>query len=223
MHKSTNFVILDNDILNNSLTSKEIYKQQYINHQINNILKIYKQAKIMVVGPCEHITTIKNKKVRYVHHALEPMTNTGEMLQEILHYINDNISLAIMNASMFFDPVIMSTIDMKKSSMIINRYKKFESKIGCTIVNDKIDFVFYDLNNKLCEFLYIHKKDIPKLKQVISDQVSKRMYLFEIINTLINNQIDIYPYTINKNIIHFRQNNMHQIRNYIRKASNVLI
>lgn len=223
MHKSTNFVILDNDILNNSLISKEIYKQQYINHQINNILKIHKQAKVIVIGPCENITTIKNKKVRYVHHALEPMTNTGEMLQEIIPYINDNISLAIMNASMFFDPVIMSTIDMKKSSMIINRYKKFESKIGCTIVNNKIDFVFYDLNNKLCEFLYIHKKDIPKLKHVISDQVSKRMYLFEIINILINNQMDIYPYMINKNIIHFRQNNMHQIRKHIRKASNVLV
>jgi hypothetical protein len=186
----------------------KIYKDIFINHQIKNLLKVNIRSKILVVCAFEskriigHV--IKNKRVTYINHEYNEYSNIGESIKEAIKTIPDDQDITIINLSMVIDPKIMKQIKPKNSSIIKSDSTKFKSKIGCTHdPNNNVEFIFYDLEHKICEYLYIHKKDTKIFKNIVQNHIKDNMYLFEIINTMIHHKMKISMETIKSNIINF--------------------
>lgn len=185
-----------------------VHKDIFINHQIKNILKINKRAKVIVLCAFEHKKImdqcIKHNRVKYIHHKYDEYSNIGESMKCIMDNIPDNEDVHVVNLPMVVDPNIFKNIKPNKSSVIINKSNKFQSKIGCTInLNNTIEFIFYDLPNKTCEYLFISKSDIIAFKDLVKTHIKNNMYLFEIINAAIKINMSIEAYNVNHNIIHF--------------------
>lgn len=218
MNQNTNFIISVGSLSQHSLYVQKIYKQKYLDFQIKNILNSYKRSKIIVVGSWEYLDNIVSSRVKYLNYNTNEISNTGTAIKKAIQMVTPS-SLAIMNVEMFFDTEILGTTKIKNNSIIINNNSNFKSKIGCTIDNDKVSFVFYDLDNKACEFIYINKKSFQQCKDIVQKYVSNGMYLFEIINTLIEHNVEIQPYNINKNIYHLYDiKDLNKIRNCIKRT-----
>lgn len=186
----------------------KICKDVFINHQIKNLLKVNTRSKILVVCAFESKKimgyTIKNKRVTYINHDHNEYSNIGESIKEAIKIIPNDQDIAIINLSMVIDPKIMKQIKPKNSSVIKSDSAKFKSKIGCTHDSkNNVEFIFYDLEHKVCEYLYIHKKDTPIFKNIVQNHIKDNMYLFEIINTMTHHKMTINIETIKSNIIHF--------------------
>jgi hypothetical protein len=201
--------------MNNKALIK-IHKDTFLNHQIKNILKINKQAKLLVVCAFEHRrileNAIKSPRVRYIEHNYDEYSNVGQSIVSVIDEIPDNQDVVFINLPMVVDPNILKNIKPNQSSVIVNSSLRFKSKIGCTIdTKNFIEFVFYDLPNKLCECLYIKKGDLGQFKYIIKNHTKNNMYLFEIINTVVGHHLNISVHRIKQNIIHF--NTIDQITN----------
>lgn len=226
MNKQTCFILLANPNICQNITKNDItYKigeDFFLTHQIKNILKFHKRSKVIVISDVKSIAEvreeIKTNRVSYLEQSHDDMSNVGSYLNSAIEQF-PNSHIAIMNLCMFFNPNLMSNLKLMDTAIMISKHKKFESKIGCTIDrNKKVNFVFYDLENKVCEFLYIHKKDIHVFKHIIKEHSKKGMYLFEIINTLIQHGVDIQSYDINEDILHlYDSNQLKKIKRLIKK------
>jgi hypothetical protein len=189
-------------------------------------LKINIRSKILVVCGFENkrimSNIVKNKRVTYINHRHNEYSNIGESIKEAIKQIPDDQNITIINLSMVIDPKIMKQIKPKDSSIIRNTSAKFKSKIGCTHnSNNIVEFVFYDLEHKICEYLYIDKKDNMLFKNIVKNHIKDNMYLFEIINTIIHHKITINMETIKSNIIHFTSiDQLPHIKNLFKKINN---
>lgn len=205
-----------------------INKDTYINHQIKNLLKINKKAKIFVVCSFESKKILDNMiehpRVKYIQHKYHDYSNIGESLKTIIDHIPDETAVHVFDLSVVIDPSIFKKIIFKESSIIVNKSKKFKSKIGCIVNDDNAEFIFYDLPQKICEHFHISKRDTTLFKDIIKTHVKNNMYLFEIINTIITHNIKMHILKINNNIIHFNQTEqLSNIKNLFRKLKNVSI
>lgn len=204
-----------------------INQEPYINHQIKNLLKINKRAKIFVVCAFESKkildNMIKNHRVYYINHEYNDCSNVGESLKSVISHIPDDTTIHIINLSMAIDPSVIKNIKFKQSSILVNHSIRFKSKIGCIIdKSNNAEFIFYDLPNRICEYLYITKQDNKRFKNIINNYVKNTMYLFEVINTIIYHNIDIEAVKIKSNIIHFNQiEQIPNIKNLFKKLQNV--
>jgi hypothetical protein len=91
----------------------------------------------------------------------------------------------------------LNTFDCQNNVSQIVLNKKSTSSLGCVINNKKIHNIFYDLDNKIEEMYFIANKDIGKLKDIL-DQPIKNMFIFEIINKMIDNNVSFQPLKIEK-------------------------
>lgn len=204
----------------------KIHQDIFLNHQIKNLLKTNKKAHIFVMCAFESKKILEqiftHKRVSYISHDYTEFSNVGQSLRSVIDHIPPNSDIQIINLSMVIDPIIIKNLKLKESSIIINHSAKFKSKIGCTLDRDNnVEFVFYDLPNKICEYLYISKKDNDMFKFIVKNNIKNNMYLFEIINTLILHKMSISTIEMKSNIIHF--NNIDQIiniKNLFRKIEN---
>jgi|APGre2960657373_1045057.scaffolds.fasta_scaffold01681_4 hypothetical protein len=203
-----------------------IHKDIFLNHQIKNLLKTNKKAKIFIICAFESKkildNIIKHKRVNCINHTYTEYSNVGESLKNIISHIPDNSDISIINISMVIDPGLIKNLKLKDSAVIVSQSAKFKSKIGCTIDhNNNVEFVFYDLPNKICEYLYINKKDNGIFKWVIKNHIKNNMYLFEIINELIHHNIQINTIKLKTNIMHFNSiDQLTNIKNLFRKIEN---
>jgi hypothetical protein len=106
-----------------------------------------------------------------------------------------------MNSSLLLTKKISSLIRSNES--FITTRKTDSGNIGFISDNNKIIHCYYGLPNEIIDILYISKKDTNKFNQIISDSIIKKLYLFEIINLCIQNDIAIHSVNIpNGSIYH---------------------
>lgn len=224
MNKNTNFILVVGNMDKKHIAAQKIYKAKFLDYQISSILNTYNRSKVFVVGSwSEDFKMKKIPRVKYIKYDTNDLSNIGLAINKSIKYIS-NASLAIMNIEMFFDHKILSKLTMKNNAIIVNKNNKFCSKIGCTIENNKVSFIFYELENKVCEFVYIHKNSLDNFKQIIEDKVSNNMYLFEILNILIENNIQLDPCITNENIVHvYNTKDINKIRKTLKRINNVPI
>lgn len=201
-------------------------KDVFINHQIKNLLKSNNTAKILVVCAFENKRIseyiLKHKRVIHINHDYNEYSNIGESIKAAMALVPNNQDIAIINLSMIIDPKIMKQIKPKNSSVVSSRSIKFKSKIGCTYNSDNsVEFIFYDLENKICECLYITKKDNKIFKNIVENYIKNNMYLFEVINTIIHYKMTISIENIKSNVVHFTHiDQLPYIKTLFKKISN---
>lgn len=210
----------------NNKLSVDVNNDYLINHQINNILHAYPKASIIVAGDTTGMSISRKKRVKYVDMQFDDTTNIGGILMNILFHIKAT-SILIINIGTIVNTSYIKDINISKTSMITSVHKNFKSKIGCVIEDGGIKSIFYDLNNNLCEMLYIHYRDISRFKQIIQNNVKKYMYLFEVVNLLIKHNIAVGLYKTNKNVLHLddpeKLTNAKRMITIINKENNVSV
>jgi len=186
----------------NHKLSLKFNNEYLIDHQIKNIFANYAKANIIVAGDFHGMKLKKTNRVKYVQMSFDECTNIGGVLMELASRIK-NTSICIINISLIMNIAYLKSMNINKTCMISSQNKKFESKIGCVTKNEQahIESIFYDLDNKLCEMLYIHSRDIPSFKNILTNEVKRYMYLFEIVNIL-TRDMDIVLYTTKANAMH---------------------
>lgn len=84
----------------------------------------------------------------------------------------------------------------EKSKVFINKNSK--NRLGCTINdNNIIENITYDLENYLQEIYYFSQNDIRLVKELAINKLYYNYFIFELVNKLIDNKVEIIPFNVN--------------------------
>jgi hypothetical protein len=161
---------------------------------VDQILKI-KQNKnrydIHIVVGFEHkkilsiIEDYKIKNIDLVYDSEYEHHNSSGALLSVIDKVQDKFIV-------FEDGVISSEIPNTNTTYLPTLDKNStEFNIGTTSNNSKIEYLFYDLPNLWAEFFSVSSNNTKEIKELLTHNRSKvkKMFLFEMINFLIDNDI----------------------------------
>jgi hypothetical protein len=171
--------------------------------QYSAIRAVFPQSNIVYVCGFEYrrlLSAINNcdeivKNINFIINENYNKYNYGYSLQLLKEHITQKT--LILFGDSIVDYKILNTFDCQDNVSQIVLNKKTASSLGCVINNKKIHNIFYDLDNKIEEIYFIANKDITKLKDIL-DQPIKNMFIFEIINMMIDNNVSFKPLKIEK-------------------------
>lgn len=195
-----------------SLGNKSLIKldtKTILDYQLYHIQKVYRHCNILVVCGFESKRFAKaldtKKNISFIEHDLDEYTNLGRSLREALLSIDENNSIVFINSNVIIPYDTMNELVYDTSFVVVNTNNKFDSPIGCTFDKNKIEYIFYDLKYKVCEFFYIHHNDVKILKSILSEKTDNQ-YMFELINQCIGLGMHISPNILNTDKILFYDN-----------------
>lgn len=161
----------------------EYSKKTLIEYHINNLLSVFPNADIVVVGGFEYkkLKKITQKyPVRFIHHDITDDMNEAYSLLYGLKYIKYS-KLLVLDVNMIIQPKIWKKIVFgKSSSVFINNHESYDGKLGAVIQNGCVENIFFSLPNKLINLFYFNKKHIKLLLDFESNHRSK--FIFELLN-----------------------------------------
>lgn len=168
-------------------------KEPLIVKQIKQTIKLYPDCNIHIVVGFGHQKIQKiiydhglANRINFIFHDnYENHNNGGAFLAGISMCHSD--SLFINNGV-----ILNERINSEQCCVpIINGKNVDNFLIGSTIEKNKVQYLFYDLENKWSETVFIPSTQINNIKNLVNDQKDKlsKMFLFEIINYLIDNNI----------------------------------
>lgn len=196
--------------LGNKGLIKISHNKYLIDYNLSMINKFYNNSNIIVVGGFESKKLLKyltNSKaftkskndLNYIEHQPDDRWNIGKSIYEAL-INNETESATIYNSSLFLDPKIFITAKKQTSSFVLCKSGKADG-VGCVTNNNLITQCFYGLENTIYDFLYLDKNALSFLKKHIINSNIDKLYLFEIINLCVDNNIEIKLVNINKKFI----------------------
>ena len=180
-------------------------KTLIVDHQIRLLKSINKHIKIHAVIGFEHekvIPILLKHKVDYVYNKEYKNFNQGYSLQLYLSKILKINKLLIIN-----NGILLNAVDTIKKSLLDNRSQIFTIKNGKsdfdlgTLTGISPEYIFYDLPESWIECVYFGSNDISSLRYIVSTNIARNMYLFEILNVYISK----YPKSITKTYIEKKQ------------------
>lgn len=204
-----NVVILAPEITKGmkSIGSKALLKikqsMSVIDYQIHEIRKYSSQTKITIVSGFEHdkINKLYNhsKNIEVLYNNTYANTNHGASLSVFLESkdsINSNL-LVITNGVLFKNNPFKLKNNYKSKSQIycINKPKN-NFDIGY-IGESSVEYLFFDLPNKWTECVMFDTESLGLIKSIDNKRISQ-MYLFEIINLLIERKLQFDVITSDK-------------------------
>lgn len=176
--------------------STNLLQQQYksIKKAFNNITGMY------YIYGFEHKkfnAYIENSQhdIQYVYNQHYEKLNEGFAISHIIEHLNEGT--IIIDGSNILSPKAFSHFNSDISQVFID--KTNQSHIGCTINHNLVENIFYDLDVSIHNMFYIAKKDLAIFKNEIACSKSNNMFLFEIINSCINNGVNFKPTKIPSN------------------------
>lgn len=204
-----NVVILAPEITKGmkSIGSKALLKikqsMSVIDYQIHEIRKYSSQTKITIVSGFEHdkINKLYNhsKNIEVLYNNTYANTNHGASLSVFLESkdsTNSNL-LVITNGVLFKNNPFKLKNNYKSKSQIycINKPKN-NFDIGY-IGESSVEYLFFDLPNKWTECVMFDTESLGLIKSIDKKRISQ-MYLFEIINLLIERKLQFDVITSDK-------------------------
>ena len=163
-------------------------KQTIIEKHISNIISVFPTAEIIVVGGFENKKMerilSKYKKVKFTHHEIYSHSNETQSLKQGLKFCT-NTKCVVFNTNCIAGKVFWSKIKyrIKKSVVVLNSSKRFNSNLGATLNDDQVNYIFFGLPHKIANVYILQKDHIEYFLQEWSDSWQSK-YLFEIINIL---------------------------------------
>lgn len=173
-----------------------------IEYQINEIKKYNSQSVITIVSGFEHDKILKlysnTKNINIVYNPDYATTNHGASLSIFLDQLKKNQNLLVITNGVLFknNPFkIKSTHNHNSQIYCINK-PKTNFDIGY-IGESSIEYLFFDLPNKWTECVMFNSSALDAIKNIDKQRISQ-MYLFEIINLLIEQKIHFNVQTADK-------------------------
>jgi bifunctional N-acetylglucosamine-1-phosphate-uridyltransferase/glucosamine-1-phosphate-acetyltransferase GlmU-like protein len=163
-----------------------------IEYQINEIKKYNSHNKITIVSGFEHDKISKlysnTKNINIVYNPEYTNTNHGESLSVFLDQMNPGKNLLVItNGVLFKNNPFKSKINNNLSQIYCINKPKTNFDIGY-IGDTSIEYLFFDLPNKWTECVMFNQEALSLIRNIDKQKISQ-MYLFEIINLLIEKKI----------------------------------
>lgn len=171
--------------------------------QIKNIRKIYSDADITYIYGFDSQKFLsfidsKNLNVKTVFNKNFDRYNEAYSLRVALDNVENVSDALLFNGYILPSYKMFKTLDQKQSKVFI--HTSLKGRLGCIINNEKIEHIFFGLNNYLQDMYYIQKHDLEKIKNICSAEGNRNCFLFEIINLAIDKGCTFYSHNITKNI-----------------------
>lgn len=98
---------------------------------------------------------------------------------------NHNECLLLLGQDPIKEDHLKSLKKSKKSSSVLDA--KNETKLGCVLnKNNNIQHIFFDLENPVCDMYLLKQKEVSILCDILKENNTHNMFLFEIINSIIH-------------------------------------
>lgn len=211
-----NAVILTPEITKGmkSIGSKSLLKirnKTLLEHQIDYLFSLSRKIVINIVTGFDHEKINKHVKEKYekrldqinfVHNDKYENTNYGYSIKLLLNSVNME-ELLIISSGILIKKLAIGLESFTGNSKIYLLDKtKNNFNIGCDSSSDNhINYLFYDLPSPWAECVYLNKSCVKNLTQMVNEKQSDQMYLFELINSLISQDIIFEKTYIKKNQI----------------------
>lgn len=180
-----------------------------IDYHINIFNKLFNNPEIIIVGSFESKRLYKylkqeyvDENIKYIEHDIDRMSNIGMSIQSGISIATHTNILAI-NSSVLLNKNFR--INTQKSSIVMNL--KHAGNIGCVLYNNKVINCYYGLNNEIYDILYICSNDSDKFNHILSMPDIKKLYMFEIMNLCINNNITLSAIDVKDKVPHIIDSN----------------
>jgi bifunctional N-acetylglucosamine-1-phosphate-uridyltransferase/glucosamine-1-phosphate-acetyltransferase GlmU-like protein len=182
-----------------SIGSKALLKIYHditlIDYQIMYCKKFYKNSSITVLTGFENEKIKKQiKKYKSVSILHNDKYNDSNQAQSLMHYIitkKPSNLLLINNGVLLKEKLPIS----QKTALFVLPKNKDGFSIG---IQDptKVEYLFYGLKHQWSECIFMNNRTIKSIQKLSKLYKLDHLYIFELVNLLINNNIDIEPIAI---------------------------
>lgn len=205
--KPDNAILLASDITRGmkSIGSKALLhinkSHTVIECQIQYLKRYYSPINIYICTGFEHEKVIritnKYKNIHYIYNNNYETENQVGSLVNCLKVGNITNTIVINNGILLLDKI--PTNKNITSIFITNKLPKTQFDVGSSSEVD-IKYLFYDLPNKWLECMVLNQECIQKILAISEKIPYKKLFLFEMINMLIEHEIDLKTIKIDKNL-----------------------
>ena len=185
--------------------SKKLY---LIDYQIKLLNHIFKSPEIIIIGSFDSKklkkyieNTFTSKNIKYVEHEIGSTTNIGASIKAGMSEVS-HTNCWLINSSIVFHKNITENLkkNLNKSFVVTHNAK---GNIGYIVDNHQfLTHCYYDLPNTILDSLYISSNDFQTFNSIIDKDITK-LYMFEIINLCLTNNIKIKSIPIPTKSVHY--------------------
>lgn len=188
-----------------SLGSKallEIKKRtKVLEYQITNIqsLEIKTQITVATGFEAERVHTLLNDlSIEYTFNPLYKETNQAESIRLYLEHNQPKHLLIINNGILMKKNTFTRTLLSGRSKLFLLDKAKENFNLGCAVSDTATEYIFYDLPEPWAECVYLDTVAIKELYLIVMKNKTRQMYLFELLNEMLAQNIILDKHYINK-------------------------
>ncbi len=166
-----------------------------LNRQIGSIRGYYPNAEIIVVVGFQADSVyreIRSDNIRFVENERYEETNVAHSISLGVRAATED-NLIIIYGDLLFNNVTIKNLVHDTSCAVVDSTGHMDGdEIGLTITDDEfISHFAYSLTTKWGQILYINYRDRETFKNIVCDRSNEKLFGFEILNELLDNDIRI--------------------------------
>lgn len=170
-----------------------------LDYQIETIRNVFGDCEIMLVAGYMADKVIKRRPddIRIIENQLFENSNECEQIRLSLNSIL-NTNVLFITGNLLFNEATLKIIDAKKNCLVYETNNQVpREEIGLAINENKVTSLSFAIDeNKWCNVAYFTNKTIDRLRSIVSDKKNKKMFMFEIIDSMLE-KYDFYAMTSN--------------------------
>jgi len=165
-----------------------IGKKTILQRQVDIVKAYFKNVKFIIVTGFESDKLIQNSPKYFIklENELYEETNVARSVSIALNAVESERVLILMG-DLVFSKEAIDMLDYAVSCTSANADDHRESEVGCIVSKDSILLnMMYDLELKWNQIIYLQGKELKLFKEVCTKRRNKKLFLFEIINKVID-------------------------------------
>lgn len=159
-----------------------------VEHQTDIIKSVIPNSEIILTIGYEAHKIIKKHfaHIRIVENQLFATTNEVEQLRLSINNIETD-RVIIIAGSLFLDELLLKlTLDNPNSIIYNNQSRNSTNEVGVTVVDSYATIFAYDIKTKWYPIFYFKDRYLKYFKQLCDNRDHGRLFMFEILNLLLN-------------------------------------
>lgn len=158
-----------------------------LEYQLNLIKTVFPNSDIILVVGFEAQKIIRKcpSHIRIVENQLYETSNEVEQVRLALNCTVTN-NVLIIKDDIIFNPETLLEISKQESCLIYDTNGQIDqANVGITVIDGYATMLAYEIPTKWCHIVYLAKNETRILKQLCNKKDYTKLYLFEILNMLL--------------------------------------